>query len=506
MEDLAHPSSRTMACRCGVASLHMIFKAMVWNPGWYSVFGIVFICLSTGALTLSGQSATVPDTLRIRLGDYNNDTLWIGESRARRVEPKLMALREADQFFTFPIPPHWPDGMYGVEMRRSPQARPEYGTFWLLKGEGSFVIRTNPGSFHADADVEGSPENQAYFRYMGQYENMARQMAAASDQWHLLPDDASYTALRTAEDKMERFQKGVIRRHQGTATARLVEQTRFQTPPAELTDPMDRLAWYRSHFFDGMDLSSPDLLTQPLRIDRLDYYLMMLPYPDSRTLLAMADSLLVRLSRENSPFYTFYVPYLIAVTENLSRTGMDELYVHLVREYALAGKVPGLPEDRREFLRLNAERKARLFMGRKAPNLALKDREGQPVSLYDLPSNWTLLVFWLPDCQVCGRDLPRIRELWQRYADKGLQVVAVCGRSGPGSDECWSKASDLQLPEAWKILYDPDRQSRYASLYNVRSYPNLFLLDGQRNIRFKQAGSTPPATLEKLLFQAFTED
>jgi peroxiredoxin len=482
-------------------SIGLPFQANRFRGRRARIFLSLFLVFSSWGVFIC-KAQTPSDTIRIRLGDYNNDTLWFGISKGRRVEPLRMVLRGPDMIFRIPVDPRWPEGLYGLDMRRSPQARPEYASFWLRDGQRSFTIRTATGTFHADAEVEGSAENAAYCYYLGQYEKLARQMASASDQWHLLPDEASFAALRGAEDKMERFQKGFIQRHAGTTTARMVAQTRFQNPPPEITDPTARLAWLRVHFFENMDLASPELMRQPLWIDRLDYYLMMLPYPDGQTLRDMTDSLLGQLERINPEFLAFYVPYLIAMTEGLSRKGMDELYVHLVMNYALSERVSAIPEDRKEFLRLNAEHKERLFVGRKAPNLSLRDLEGTTKSLYDLTGKWTLLVFWLPDCQVCARDLPRIKDLWQRHRNNGLQVVAVCGRSGTGDNECMSKAVDLELPEEWHILHDPERQSRFQSLYNVRSYPQLYLLDGQRNIMYKQGGSAPPATLEKVLFKA----
>lgn len=466
-------------------------------PSYFLLWSLIGCCLFA-AMPDTALAGNTTDTLRIRIREYPADTLWFGVAYGRGIQPFMAATPDRDSQFVFVFREPLEPGTYGWVLRRAPEARPEFHTCLINGREPSISIETDIHAFYARAVVTGSPENAAYFRYMDQYALHARQLATATDQWKMLNTDASWKSLTLARHRMHAFQTDFITQNHGTVTAELIRKALFQIPPTGCNTPECQLSWLKRHFLDPIHLPDPEIANQPLWLDMLDFYIMMMPPPQPDSVIVMADQLLDQLAVQNPRVFGMYVPYLLQMLEPVNRFGMDELFVHLVKKYVLSGQLPGMSEDRREFLRLHAERLERLFIGQKAPNLALRTPEGHPLSLYQLPARWTILVFWLPDCQLCQRELPQILKVWSKRSPQDLQVVAVCGRSGPGAP-CWAKSAEWQLPPEWHLAHDPDRTARFQSLYNVRSYPHILVIDPERRIRFRQAGAAPPRALEGIL-------
>ncbi len=102
------------------------------------------------------------------------------------------------------------------------------------------------------------------------------------------------------------------------------------------------------------------------------------------------------------------------------------------------------------------------------PNFVLKDLDGKEVSLTDLRAKGPVVVdFWATWCKPCLRELPYLDSLRVKYADKGLQVVAV------SIDETRSLA-------------------KVKSYVKTHSYGFLVLLDpNQRTLRQLQGVNVP---------------
>src|SRR6266404_2787419 len=62
---------------------------------------------------------------------------------------------------------------------------------------------------------------------------------------------------------------------------------------------------------------------------------------------------------------------------------------------------------------------------RAAPELALKDSYGKPVTLKEYRGKIVLLDFWATWCHGCKEEIPWFSEFERKYAAKGLAVVGV---------------------------------------------------------------------------------
>src|SRR5262245_40065869 len=66
------------------------------------------------------------------------------------------------------------------------------------------------------------------------------------------------------------------------------------------------------------------------------------------------------------------------------------------------------------------------LVGTRAPEWSgIRWIQGGPLTLAGLRGRVVLLRFWLADCPFCERTAPALRELDERYRERGLVVVAV---------------------------------------------------------------------------------
>ncbi len=109
------------------------------------------------------------------------------------------------------------------------------------------------------------------------------------------------------------------------------------------------------------------------------------------------------------------------------------------------------------------------------PALALKDLDGRTHTLADYRGKVVLLNFWATWCEPCRDEMPSIRTLQERLADRPFVVLAVnYGESAPRVREFLVRER-LDL----RVLLDPGQQA--ARAWRVRVLPGSVLVgaDGQ---------------------------
>ena len=114
------------------------------------------------------------------------------------------------------------------------------------------------------------------------------------------------------------------------------------------------------------------------------------------------------------------------------------------------------------------------------------DEKGAVVRLSDyIPkNNTTLLVFWASWCVPCVREIPELKNLYNKYKNKGFSIVSV---SIDVDVQDWKRATDkYNMP--WVQLLTQKGKNRVVRVYGFSSIPQTVLInkDGliiDKNIR-----------------------
>ncbi|WP_412984597.1 redoxin domain-containing protein [Pontimicrobium sp. IMCC45349] len=138
-------------------------------------------------------------------------------------------------------------------------------------------------------------------------------------------------------------------------------------------------------------------------------------------------------------------------------------------------------------------------IGKVAPNFSAPDPNGKEIALNDIKGKVTIIDFWASWCKPCRRENPNVVKLYEKYHDKGLEIISV-SLDKEGQKNRWIKAiEDDNL--TWhnisnlKFWSDP-----IAKMYNVRSIPATFILDESGTIVAKKLrGAALEKKVEELL-------
>jgi len=110
--------------------------------------------------------------------------------------------------------------------------------------------------------------------------------------------------------------------------------------------------------------------------------------------------------------------------------------------------------------------------GEKAPDFMLNDLNGNNVALTDFYGKKSVLLIctttWCPHCITI---MPGLKEIYSKYSNKGLEVMAMY--INEPEDKVRTFSQKYGLP--YTILLDPDGAA--ATLYKIRGVPTLMIID-----------------------------
>lgn len=113
-------------------------------------------------------------------------------------------------------------------------------------------------------------------------------------------------------------------------------------------------------------------------------------------------------------------------------------------------------------------------VGSKAPEFAAPTPAGETLALKEVLGKITLIDFWASWCKPCRAENPNIVRVYNKYHDKGLNIIGV---SLDKSKDKWINAIEADGLTWNHVSNLRFWQDPIAQKYNVRSIPAAFLLD-----------------------------
>lgn len=153
---------------------------------------------------------------------------------------------------------------------------------------------------------------------------------------------------------------------------------------------------------------------------------------------------------------------------------------------------------------VDAQVKIGLNIGDKAPEIAEQTANGEQLKLSSLKGQMVLIDFWASWCGPCRRENPTVVEAYKNYKDQNFKNATgftVYSISLDKSKDAWIKAiGDDQLTWEHHVSDLNGWNSKFATVYGVRSIPANFLIDGDGLIVAKNLrGPALESTLQRML-------
>ena len=133
---------------------------------------------------------------------------------------------------------------------------------------------------------------------------------------------------------------------------------------------------------------------------------------------------------------------------------------------------------------------------RPAPDVALRSLEGETVRLSAFAGKVRLVDFWATWCAPCREAIPGLEDLYGRYRDRGLEIIAISmDEDGPAVVKPFVERARIPYTN----LMGTDEA---AEAFGVLGLPATFLIDEKGMIVQSWVGGVPKRVLEEKIREA----
>lgn len=427
----------------------------------------------------------------VELEGYDHDSLFLGYYMGDKQYLRDTTVAGSDGAFTFAGEEPLPGGMYLVVLQ------PDNNYFQLLitDQDQRFSVQTAAADPINSLQVEGSADNALFYDYLHyinakrpEAEQLTRQLQAAGEGPAAESVQATLDALNR---EVADYQQRVIREHPESLTAAIIKANQNIDMPAfdgsEEEVQVKKWRYMQAHYWDNVDLSDPRLLRTPFLFERADYFVHKLQVQHPDTIARAIDRVLEKMEPAPETF-RYYLVHFLNEAARSKIVGMDAVYVHLAEKYYKTGKADWSEEESLKKIVENAEALKPLLIGKTAPNIVVEQRDGSPIALHDIEADYTVLYFWRYDCGHCKESTPLMKEFYGKFKDKGVALFAVCVKFTDEVPGCWDYVDENDIGD-WLHTVDPYQRSRFPKVYNIKSTPQIYVLDHKKEILSKRIGA-----------------
>jgi thiol-disulfide isomerase/thioredoxin len=476
-------------------------------------FFTLFLYIS---ISLNGQGYRI----EVTMDGLSGDTLILGEYFTNRMIPKDTILLDRKGYGVFQGEESFQGGLYLIYYS------PGHYFDLLLGDDQVLSIKADTSDLNRSLVFSGSEDNtlfQDYTNYLqlkrGESEEQQKLFASA-----VTGKDSSMIRQRLNQinREMESYMDGIETAHASLFVSDFIGATREPFPPGEMLtgdrryNDSVRYFYYKNHYFDRFDPFDIRLLHTPLYENKIKNYITraVAQHPDS--LVAAVDYLLEG-SRYNSELYRYMLITLFNHFAEGKYMGMDVVYFHIAEHYY----IPDATWSSAEFinnLKDNLAKNKPSLIGQTAPNVIMrkippehfqmaardtlikKDPHiGEDFFIHDIIAPYTILYFWEADCGHCKKATPALYDVYSRLKEKGVEVISVHAINTIEGKELWVDfVNDHELYD-WINCWSP-YSNEFRFLYNLQSYPQLFILDRDKKIVAKRV---TPEQAEQIINNLF---
>lgn len=190
---------------------------------------------------------------------------------------------------------------------------------------------------------------------------------------------------------------------------------------------------------------------------------------------------------------------MVLLERNLGNLSLEEIERYF-NSYGEEGRNSSLGQKVEAYI----QRAKRLQPGQPAPALEATDIDGKPFRLGECRGNYVILDFWASWCVPCRAGNPHLIELWNKYHEKGLEIVCIA--NDDNSLDQWHKAIEKDGIGMFRHLLrglkrkgnDYDRSNDLSQEYNVHFLPTKYLIDSDGKIVGKMSTEEITAKLTEV--------
>jgi thiol-disulfide isomerase/thioredoxin len=434
--------------------------------------------------------------IRIKLDNYEPNELILGFHYGEKQFVKDTVTRDAGGYFVFKADTLLPAGVYLFVLK------PDNNFIQVLvdKDNQRFSMTTDAKDSVKKMKVKGSEDNAAFYAYLNFLGDKRPEADTIRAQITRLKGSSPADSIKLAaqltdiDKSVKKYQQDLIAKHPDWMGAKIIKASQEPEPPefkggTDKENQLKKYYWYRSHYFDFIDLGDPAMLRSPVIHSKVETYVtkIMPQHPDS---VNIALDYVIGKMKPSEETYKYYLIHFLNYYAKSQLVGFDACYVHLAMNYYCKGLAPWTKKEDLEKICDNAARLEPILIGKIAPNIAVQDNKGQTLDLYSVDADYTVLFFWDPECGHCKKAAPHMVEFAKKFKDRGVKIFSVCTAVGEKAADCVKSIEEKGFSDEYFInTKDPYLRSRYKQLYDIKTTPQIFILDRKHEILMKRIGA-----------------
>ncbi len=296
----------------------------------------------------------------------------------------------------------------------------------------------------------------------------------------------------SGEKAVGKYQAGSLSFEDPQKTVDLVVPDTFVLPqiPETITEPTERAIYLMMHYWDRFDFANRRLIDRPEITEQafVDYINILSHIPKGKA----DESLVYTLEKASvdsmmyGHFATMFEKYLYDPNSPFRN---EEMYIPVLDEVVGSSLIT---KERRSNLLFQQEMVLKNQVGKRAANFVYTLPSGRSQNLYDLESEYILLVFYNPECHSCEAVIRRLEQskglnrAFSMNSHERTMLTVLAVYPDKELDE-WISYLD-NMPTAWIHGYDKGMEITMNKIYDLKAIPTLYLLDREKKVLFKDVG------------------
>ena len=436
--------------------------------------------------------------IKVVFKPFKNQYIYLGHYEGKQLPVIDSALVNDNSETVFRGSKALPGGVYLIGYPN------KQGFFEFLLGKDQYFSIKADTTDLQHLRFTNSPDNDLFIGYQ-QYmavngrkvDSAQRALSSAKNK----QDSTALTDLIVKTNKQIReHRREIIKQDPDATLSFLLKMLQEPEVPPASQQPGGRYdstyAWqyYKSHYWDGINFYDERLIRTPIFEGKLDKYFEQVVYPHPDSVNKEIDWMLgyASINQDNQRFLLmkFVNRYL-----NMKYMWEDAVFVHLYERYFSQKTYPWLTEKGVKTIQDRAYSLMSNILGNPAADIELPDTSGKNITLYGLNSPYTIVVIWDPTCGHCKEIVPKVDSLYERkWKAEGVRIFAMA-KETDGTKNDWLNFIRQHHIGDWANVYYSKAAEKarvdagipgYSQLYDVLSFPTLYLLDKDKRIVAKK--------------------
>ena len=370
----------------------------------------------------------------------------------------------------------------------------------LIDKQQQFSIIADTNRVLENIRFINSPDNVLFNNYQRYMQQKGRSMDSAAQLRKTNPESAALkTHIEKTNEEIKTYRNNILEKEPNSMMAFLLTAMREPDVPPAAQHPGGKYdsayayRYYKDHYWDGVNFFDDRLARTPFFENKLDRYFEQVVVQQPDSIIKEIDWMMGYAS-VNEEMQKFLMLKFINRYLNQKYMWEDAIFVHLYQKYLSQKDYPWLTENGKKTITDRAYNLMANIFGSPAADINLPDSTGKEVSLYSVEAPFTVVFIWDPTCGHCKEVAPRIDSLYQsKWKNLGVKIYAMA-KETEGNKKDWLKfISDNKLQ--WQHVYYSKEADKarinagtpgYSQLYDVQSFPTIYLLDKDKRIIAKK--------------------